>query len=104
MHHKAKYAAAKAVFVLVALAVLGGAVMWLWNAIVPGLFAGGQQIDYWRALGLLLLCRILFGGFRGYGGWHGRHQWQKWQAMTAEEREQLHMQRFGHGKPGREHA
>ncbi|WP_038489097.1 hypothetical protein [Janthinobacterium agaricidamnosum] len=75
--------------VLAAVAALGGAVMLLWNAVVPGVFAGSNTIDYWHALGLLLLCRILFGGFRGHGGWNQRHHWQRWQAMTEEEREQF---------------
>jgi hypothetical protein len=47
---------------------------------------------------LLVLSRILFGGFRGHGGWrgrmhghrHGHERWAKWQAMTPEEREQFH--------------
>jgi len=76
---------------LVAVAVLGGLVMLLWNAIVPELFAGAHAIDYLKALGLLVLCRILFGGFRGYGGWHGHRHWGhgRWNAMTAEEREEF---------------
>ena len=48
-----------------------------------------------EAVGLLALCRILFGGFRGHGGCH-RHMrrehwqhWQAWQRMTPEEREQI---------------
>jgi len=87
----------RAVFGLVAVAILGGAVMLLWNAIVPELFAGARSIDYLRALGLLLLSRILFGGFRGYGAWHWhRHGWHggPWNTMTPEERE-----RFRHGRP-----
>jgi hypothetical protein len=86
----------KIVFVLAAVAVLGGLVMALWNAIVPDLFTGARSIDYLHALGLLVLSRILFGGFRGYGGWHGGHRhWRHrgpWSAMTPEERE-----RFGRG-------
>jgi len=43
--------------------VIGGAiVMQLWNWLLPSLF-GWPQIGFWQALGLLLLCRILFGGF-----------------------------------------
>jgi hypothetical protein len=75
---------------LLAVAVMSGVVMLLWNAVAPALFADARQIDYLHALGLLVLCRILFGGFRGHGGWHGRNRWQKWQAMTPEEREQFH--------------
>ena len=76
------------VLFLGAAAVLGWVVMMLWNAVVPVVFVGGRVIDYWHALGLLVLCRILFGGFRGRGGWRGRH-WRRWEAMTPEEREQL---------------
>lgn len=92
---------------LVAIAALGGVVMALWNAVIPGLLTGAQPIDYLHALGLLLLCRILFGGFRGYGGWRGGwhghrfghrfdHRFGRhgrcgpdWHAMTPEEREQF---------------
>jgi hypothetical protein len=45
-------------------------VMLLWNLVMPGLLGMGS-LDYPRAAGLLLLCRILFGGlgpgFRGMG-------------------------------------
>ncbi|MFM0736330.1 hypothetical protein PQQ51_03650 [Paraburkholderia xenovorans] len=80
----------KVILVLVGIAVLGWAVMTLWNWIVPALFVGARTIDFARALGLLVLSRILFGGFRGHGGgWHRRHHWRKWQAMTPEERERF---------------
>jgi len=38
----------------------------LWNWLLPPLF-GWPQIGFWQALGLLALCRILFGGFRLQG-------------------------------------
>jgi hypothetical protein len=57
--------------VIIGLAVFGAIVMWLWNWLMPALFDGARAIGYWQALGLLLLSRILFGGF-GRGG-HGRH-------------------------------
>ena len=44
----------------------GEIVLHLWNWLLPPLF-GWRPIAFWQALGLLLLCRILFGGF----GWHG---------------------------------
>ncbi len=44
----------------------GEIVMLLWNALVPPLF-GLPTISFWQALGILVLCRILFGGF----GMHG---------------------------------
>ena len=55
----------RAVLMLVAVAALGGVVMGLWNAIIPELLSGARSLDYPHALGLLVLCRILFGGFRG---------------------------------------
>jgi hypothetical protein len=76
------------VLVLGAVAVLGWVVMMLWNAVVPGVFVGVRLIDYWHAVGLLVLSRLLFGGFRGRGGWRHR-RWRRWEAMTPEEREQL---------------
>jgi hypothetical protein len=79
-----------AVLVLAAAAVLGAVVMVLWNAMVPAIFTGARQIDYLHALGLLVLTRILFGGFRGHGGWHGHRHFGRWQAMTPEEREKFH--------------
>ena len=77
----------KALLVLVGIAVLGWMVMALWNWVVPALFIGGRSIDYLHAMGLLILSRILFGGFRGHGGCHGRRHWRRWERMTPEERE-----------------
>jgi hypothetical protein len=76
-------------FVVVAAAVLGAVVMVLWNAVVPALFTSAHPIDYLHALGLLVLSRILFGGFRGRGGWHRGQHFARWQAMTPEEREKF---------------
>jgi hypothetical protein len=82
----------KALFAVAAVALLSWVVMMLWNAVVPELFSGGRPVDYLHALGLLVLSRILFGGFRGHCGWHERRhwghggQWEKLEAMTPEER------------------
>jgi hypothetical protein len=78
---------AKALLILVGIAVLGWMVMTLWNWVIPALFIGGRSIDYLHAMGLLILSRILFGGFRGHGGCHGRRHWRRWERMTPEERE-----------------
>lgn len=93
------------VLALLAAGVMSVVVMQLWNVVAPALFGNAQQIDYLHALGLLVLCRILFGGFRGHGGWHGgwrgHHQWRKWQAMTPEEQEQFRRGRgWGRPRPG----
>lgn len=74
--------------VAIVLLALGGIVMMLWNYVLPPL-VHLPQIDYFRALGLLLLCRILFGRIGGNGGpWRrGGAPWkQKWAAMSDEER------------------
>lgn len=34
--------------------------MLLWNALMPGMF-GVATLSYWSAMGLYLICRILFG-------------------------------------------
>lgn len=59
----------------------------LWNWLLPALF-GFPQITFWQALGLLALCRILFGGF-GLRGGSGSHYRRRWEAMTPEERERI---------------
>lgn len=102
MRFTGRWAAKGVGLVLLALAVaaaLGFVVMSLWNALIPGLFHGPTLL-FWQALGLLVLCRILFGGLRGRAGWHGhsrwRREWQrKWESMTPEERERLR-ERFKH--------
>ncbi len=57
-------------------------VMALWNWLMPELFLGARPIGYWQALGLLVLCKILFGC--GPGRWGRRRQWGP---MTPEERD-----------------
>jgi hypothetical protein len=81
-------------FVLVAAAamlVFGFVVMSLWNWLMPALF-GWRLINFWQALGLLVLSRILFGGFRGRPGGHlywRRRMMERWEQMTPEEREKF---------------
>jgi len=73
------------------IAIGGAAVMYLWNWLMPMLF-GWRLITFWPAVGLLALCRILFGGL----GWHGGHRYYRrrrmlehWEHMTPEEREKF---------------
>jgi hypothetical protein len=79
-----------AVMVLAGIAALSGVVMLLWNWLMPVLFTGAREIDYLHALGLLVLSKILFGGWRGHGGWHRHIHHSRWESMTAEEREKFH--------------
>ena len=83
--------------VLVALA-LSFVVMSLWNWLMPTLF-GLRMITFWQAMGLLVLSKILLGGFRGRpgGGMHWRRRMmERWEQMTPEERE-----KFRQGMRGR---
>jgi Ca2+/H+ antiporter, TMEM165/GDT1 family len=72
------------------LGLIGFVVMSLWNGITPALF-GWKPIGYWQAAGLLILARLLFGGFRGAGGrGHWRHRMmERCEQMTPEEREKF---------------
>ena len=74
------------------IAAVGFAVMELWNGLMPHLFAW-PPLSYLQALGVLILSRILFGGFRGHRGpvWHGRRgMLEGWHETTAEERQLFH--------------
>ena len=69
----------------------GEVVQHLWNWLLPELF-GWRQITFWQALGLLALCRILFGGFGGHGGHRfssRRRMGEHWEKLTPEEREKF---------------
>ena len=46
--------------------ICGEIVRRLWNWLLPALF-GLPAISFWQAVGLLVLARILFGGFGGRG-------------------------------------
>ena len=82
---------------------IGGAlVMRLWNWLLPELF-GWPEITFWQALGMLVLCRILFGGLggRGFHRSHWRHRMEeRCKNMTPEERERFRQrmrERWGFG-------
>ena len=80
--------------VLAGTVVLGGVVMLLWNWLMPGLFPGLREIDFFHALGLLVLSKILFGGFRGPGG-PGRFRHHRMAHLSPEERERFMGGRHG---------
>jgi hypothetical protein len=84
------------VMAVVFVAVVSLAVMVLWNWLAPSLF-GWPVINLAQAAGLLLLCRMLLGGWLGRGGMHWRRRWaERWEQMSPEERE-----RFRAGMRGR---
>ncbi len=84
---------------LAAVAVLSVVVMLLWNWLIPSIF-GLAVINFWQALGLLVLARILFGRIGGgrhmmpFGGMN-RHMHgdnpihEKWMKMSPEQRKEF---------------
>ena len=88
------------------LAVFTFAVYSLWNGVLTDVLPV-KAISYWQALGLFVLCKILFGGFPGRGGrfgppWRERMLSQRWDSLTPEEREKLREKmryRFGRCQP-----
>ncbi len=74
--------------------VVGGIVMFLWNALMPTIF-GLTTIGYLQAIGLLALAKIFFSGFGGGRGMHsGRHDWKnkmkhRWDCMSDEQKEKM---------------
>jgi len=69
----------------------GGIVMLLWNWLAPALF-GLRELTFWQALGLLALCRILFGrtGMPGpVSSRVRRRAGERCENMTPEERERV---------------
>jgi hypothetical protein len=92
-----------AILAMVLFAFVGGEiVMHLWNWLLPPLF-GWRLLTFWQALGLLVLCRILFGGFGGHrsGRSNFRHRMKgRCENRTPEERERFRQrirERFGFG-------
>lgn len=86
------------------LAAIGAVVMLLWNVLVPEIF-GITAINFWQALGLLVLARIFFGGLHHNHSYKGKdvkhshnHLFEKWKNMTPEERKEFIGRRnFWHG-------
>ncbi len=91
-----------ALFVALAATVFSFVVMQLWNWLMPVIF-GLHLISFWQALGLLVLSKILFSGFRGRPAFamHWRQRMiERWEQMTPEEREKFRAgMRAGCGHP-----
>jgi len=75
--------------------VLIGGTQYLWNWLVPALFAG-PVITFWQTAGLLLLSKIILwpigrsrcAGSHQNGPW--KYYWkEKWHNMSPDEREKL---------------
>lgn len=86
------------VTVIVACVVFGFVTMELWNWLMPAIF-GLRLITFGQAIGLVVLSKILLGGF--HAPWAGRRRWRehmqdRWAHMTPDQRE-----RFREGMRGR---
>ena len=74
------------------LTLAGFAVMLLWNALLPDILFV-NTITFWQALGIFLLCKILFGFGRGGRcggggpGWMRHKMEEKFKHMTPEQKE-----------------
>ncbi|QNL49551.1 hypothetical protein H8S90_22955 [Olivibacter sp. SDN3] len=78
------------VLVVAILALVGYVVMWLWNHTITEIFTV-QKISFWQALGLFILCKILFGfgGRKGGGGWKRAAMRRKFAKLSDEEKERF---------------
>jgi hypothetical protein len=88
----------------------GEIVMHLWNWLLPSL-VGFRQVTFWQALGILALCRILFGGLGIHGSGRSNirrrmeerckdRMEERCKNMTPEERERFRQrmrERWGFG-------
>jgi hypothetical protein len=100
MRRKWIYIAPAAIMGIVLFTFVGGElVKQLWNWLLPPLF-GWRQLTFWQALGLLALCRILFGGFGSHRSYRSNMRGRmadrladrmgdRWDAMGSEERERF---------------
>lgn len=88
-----------AVCIVLAVLLFGFIVMKLWNCLMPDVF-GLPVISFIQALGLLLLSKILFSGFRPGGGrcskgggWQATFMKKRWEkklaSLSPEEREKI---------------
>lgn len=72
--------------------ILGNVIVYLWNEILVKV-TDFKAINFWQAIGLFVLFRILFGSFR-FGGSSRSYHWrksrkvwrEKWMDMSEEER------------------
>lgn len=87
-HKKGKFLIA--LLFLAGIFLLPYIVMLLWNGILPEVI-GVKAITYWQAVGIFILSKLLFGGFK-FGKHHHNHKMkehlrEKFMNMNQEERE-----------------
>ncbi|MES2109463.1 MAG: hypothetical protein V4577_11975 [Bacteroidota bacterium] len=85
------------------LTVISFVVMTLWNNLLPDILHVGV-ITFWQAMGIFVLCKILFGfgkgGGPGRGNWMRHRMEEKFKNMSPEEREKFRtkMENCGRGR------
>ena len=104
---RSKFKPSRKFFFIIPVIILFGItaiVMWLWNWLLPEIL-GVKTITYWQGMGILILSKILFGGFSGCksrnNGMGNKRFINKMQHMTPEEKEIFRAkwkQRFGKDK------
>jgi hypothetical protein len=100
MRRKMIFIAPLAILGMVLFTFIGGEVVkLLWNWLLPPLF-GWRALTFWQALGMLALCRILFGGFGLHSSGRSNvrrrieeRMAERWEHMTPEEREKFSQMR-----------
>ncbi len=78
-HFSKKFFFQKLFFVLVFIAVISLVVLLLWNWLMPVIFSL-PEINYWQAIGILILSKILFLGIGKHNHrdhWKDREYWKK---------------------------
>jgi len=95
----------KLVFMVIIQLVISLIVMLSWNWLLPNIFVGVAHINYWQAIGIFILCRLLFGSsfrFRREGMGHEMRDRnrirEKWMNMTPEQKEAFMKKRNLYGR------
>ena len=66
-------------------------VYWLWNSVLVDVLSV-KAITFWQALAILVLAKVLFGGFpsrRVFGPPWRRRMMERWESLTPEQRDQM---------------
>jgi len=94
------------VFILIAIALLSAVVMWLWNSVLTEVLHV-SPIRYGQAIGLFILCKILFSSFRPGRPGGFRRDGPPWRSklmdLSPEEREKFKQEwkeRMSKNEPG----
>jgi hypothetical protein len=94
--HRNRFRLKRVIFIPFAVAagifIFSYVVMYLWNAILPEVL-GVHIITFWQALGILVLSKILFGGFGMHHNrshiHHTQEMREKWMNLSQEEKDKM---------------